>query len=173
VTSAGGCRFLQRNDDRRQIFVTVDADGRRVAFGPLGLDEVDCERYVVPGGLVWRGLGDEALARDLSARAGEFHDLDDFYRAYGYPADILDWVEATDLRFGREVDEVADRLGLDVALLDEASWQEAHVQGSFDPEGNYLFHHGFGDNWAIGDLSGRSSINPNNYRFKAWLSFHT
>jgi hypothetical protein len=74
---------------------------------------------------------------------------------------------------GRDVAEVADRLGVDYATLYQASHQEIAAPGNYDPAGDPLFYPRFWDNWAIGDLSGWRSINPRSYRFKAWLSFHT
>jgi hypothetical protein len=121
----------------------------------------------------------------LAARAGELHDLEDFYRFYGYPPDVVAWVEATQLsdptarsyslyqRGGRDIDDVIARLGVDSRALYEASDGEIAVPGHYDPEGNPLFINHFGDNWAIGDLSGWRAIDPRHYRFKAWLSFHT
>lgn len=62
---------------------------------------------------------------------------------------------------------------MDGRALYEASDGEIAVPGQYDAEGNPLFINHFGDNWAIGDLSGWRAIDPRHYRFKAWLSFHT
>lgn len=167
------CWFVQKDDDRRQIFALVRRDGRMVAFGPLTADLVDRGRYEGPRGAAARGQGDEALARELAVRGDEFHDLDDFYPVYGYPPEVLEWVESTDLTVGRELDDVARRLGIDRSLLREASWHESHDPGAVDAEGNTLFYPVFWDNWSVGDMAGRYTINPKSYRFKAWLSFHT
>ncbi|GIH21333.1 hypothetical protein [Rugosimonospora africana] len=47
---------------------------------------------------------------------------------------------------------------------------EALVPGAYDPVGDPRHHLGFTSNWAVGDPTGRVSINPDAYRFKAWLS---
>lgn len=75
--------------------------------------------------------------------------------------------------YGPLIDDVIARLGVDGRALYEASDAEIAVPGHDDPEGNPLFINHFGDNWAIGDLSGWRAIDPRHYRFKAWLSFHT
>lgn len=179
------CRFLQNNRDRREIYAVVRRPGGTVGYGPLALEQVDSGLFGDADRQSRLGPGNAALAASLAERAGEFHDLEDFYRFYGYPSDVLDWVESTDLGGttgpsqtwfqdgGRDIDEVADRLGVDRAALYRAADQEIVDPSGYDPEGNPLFYPRFWRNWAIGDLSGWRSINPRSYRFKAWLSFHS
>jgi hypothetical protein len=178
-------RFLQGNRDRREIYAVVDRGGVGYGYGPLPLEQVDTSLFGGPSRPSRMGPGDPALAASLAARADDFHDLEDFFRFYGYPPDVVDWVEATDLRGvtgtsqtsfqdgGRDIDEVIDRLGVDSVALYQASDGEIVDPSGFDPEGNPLFYPRFWHNWAIGDLSGWRAINPRNYRFKAWLSFHS
>jgi hypothetical protein len=178
----GTCRFLQSNRDRREIYAIVDRGGSPAAYGPLTYEQVDCRLLGAESRL---GRGDAALAASLLGRGSELHDLDDFYRFYGYPPDVVDWVESTPLRGpevgstswfqggGRELDDVVRRLGLDRATLYRATHAEVADPGNLDAAGDPVFYPAFWDNWAIGDLSGRRSINPRSYRFKAWLSFHT
>jgi hypothetical protein len=179
------CRFLQSNRDRREIYAVVERDGTGYGYGPLPLEQIDARLFGGPGRPSRLGPGDPALAASLAARAGECHDLEDFYRFYGYPPDVIDWVESTDLRGpdvmslgwfragGRDIAEVSRRLGVDSVALYEGSDGEVADPGNYDPEGNPLFYPEFWENWAVGDLSGRRSVNPRSYRFKAWLSFHT
>jgi hypothetical protein len=68
--------------------------------------------------------------------------------------------------------EVVHRLGLDRATLYRATHPEVADPGNLDAAGDPVFYPAFWDNWAIGDLSGRRSVNPGSYRFKAWLSYH-
>ena len=91
-------RFLQNNRDRRQIYAVVDRGGVGYGYGPLPLEQVDASLFGGPYRPSRVGPGDPALAASLAARADEFHDLEDFFRFYGYPPDVVDWVEATDLR---------------------------------------------------------------------------
>ncbi len=175
------CRFLQSNRDRRQIFAVVTGDGPAVAFGSLALNQIYAGLYTEPYPTRWHPRGDEALAVDLAARAGDFHDLDDFYRFHGYSAELIDWVEATPLNIptegmggdmdgGREESEVVERFGLDRERLVDAAFREGIVPGAFDPAGDPLYHVMFDANWAVVDPSGHVRINPKAYRFKAWLS---
>ena len=177
----GRVRFVQHNQDRRQIYAIAERDGTGVAYGPLPLDEIH-EHLYRSGDR--RGPGDPELARQLAARSGEFHDLDDFFRAYGYPPDVVAWVDATPIDNrrnrsgyfiggGYDPADVAARLGIDEQVLNEAAWPETYDPRSRDPEGDPMFYDIFWDNWAIGDLSGVRKINPNGYRFKAWLSFNS
>jgi len=179
------CRFLQNNRDRREIYAMVRRPSGTVAYGPLALEQVDSALFGDANRPARLGPGDPALAASLAQRAGEFHDLEDFYRFYGYPPDVVEWVESTDLsdthglsnswfqRGGRDIDEVAPRLGVDRATLYRAANHEIVDPTGHDPEGNPLFYPRFWRNWAIGDLSGWRSINPRSHRFKAWLSFNT
>jgi hypothetical protein len=179
------CRFSQSNRDRREIYAVVERDGGRYGYGPLTYEQIRASLSGGPSRPSPLGPGDPELAASLAARAGEFHGLEDFYRFSGYPADVVAWVEATQLsdptarsyslyqRGGRDIDDVITRLGVEGRSLLEASDAEVAVPGHYDPEGNPLFLHHFGDNWAIGDLSGWRAIDPRHYRFKAWLSFHT
>ncbi len=173
-------RFLQSDEDRRQIFAVSTGEGAALGFGPLSMDEIYAERYESPTPLPWFPPGDEALAATLTARAGDFHDLADYYRFYGYPPEVISWIEATELvnpealgpyhERGRTEAEVVERLGLDRERVHDAAMIEALMPGAYDAEGEPMYHHGFTSNWAVGDPSGRVSINPGAYRFKAWLS---
>jgi hypothetical protein len=69
------------------------------------------------------------------------------------------------------VDEAADRLGIDRQTLLRAAYDESQ-EGWPDPEGNPLFHQGFRDNWAVGNMAADIDVNPMAPRFLAWLSFH-
>lgn len=111
------------------------------------------------------------MAEQLVREADHFHDLVDFYVVYGYPPEIEQWANATD-RWGRQAEEVAELLGLDLARLRKACWHESHDDGSVDPEGNPVFYPKFWDNFAVGDMAGRFDVDPSKYRFKAWLSLH-
>jgi hypothetical protein len=73
---------------------------------------------------------------------------------------------------GREIDDVARRPDLDRATLYRATHAEVADPGNLDAVGDPVFYPAFWDNWAVGDLSGRRSVNPGSYRFKAWLSHH-
>jgi hypothetical protein len=175
------CRFWQSNHDQREVFAVV-TEGRAqpLAYGPLALDEIRADRYLRPR--PWDSAGDPALAADLAARADQFHDLEDFYRFFGYHADVLTWAESTQVNVparhgmiqgGRDVADVASRLGLDGERLREAASAESVAPGEVDPEGSPVYHSAFWDNWAVGGPSGPLLVNPASYRFKAWLSFHT
>jgi hypothetical protein len=171
--TAATVRFLQRNDDRRQIYALVEHDDRTLAYGPLAMDQVYRNLYESPRGLPARGVGDESLARELVSRSDEFHELDDFYQFHGYSPEVMEWVDSTDPTLGRPVEEVAERLGVDLASLADASWPESFKPGSFDPEGNPVFYPTFWENFAVGDMAGQYDINPASIRFKAWLSLYT
>jgi len=173
-------RFLQNNAERTQIFALASGDGMDVGFGPLAMPQIYLDLYHTTPPSAWHPRGDPALGADLTARAAEFHLLDDFFHVYGYPPDLIAWIEATVLRdpdargpyddVGRPAEEVAERLGLDVERLRRAGAAEGIVEGQLDPAGDPLYHYTFGSNWAVADPAGRVTINPNSYRFKAWLS---
>lgn len=182
-TEVRDVRFLQSNSDRRQIFAVATGGRPAEGFGPLDVDQVGDELYTDQYPAPYRPVGDAALAADLMARSDEFHPLDDFFHFYGYPPDVIAWIEATELNTsggggwytggGREAAEVAERLGLDEQRLRDAGMDEGIVPGAYDPAGDPLYQHGFGSNWAVADPSGRVTINPNARRFKAWLSLET
>jgi hypothetical protein len=171
-------QFLEEDGDRRRIFALVRGGPDPVGHGPLSLDEVYYERYVAAH-LSPDSPGDRRLGWDLAVGTG-FHDLDDFFRFYGYPADLVGWVEATPLTVGwhgfyrvrtvgRRLDEVARRFGLGHDRLREAALAEA-LRPDSEPSGEVSHYDIFGDNWAVKDHGGRVTINPDAYRFKAWLS---
>jgi hypothetical protein len=151
-----------------------------VAYGPLALEEVREDRYLVP----LRGVpaGDPALAAELGRRAAEFHDLEDFYRYAGYSDEVIAWVEATKINArdklgaifpeGRLPYDVAEQLGLDVHRLVEAAFDASVRPLARDPEGRDVFYDQFWDNWAVGNDSGHLTVDPKAYRFKAWVAFN-
>jgi hypothetical protein len=177
-------RFLQNNQDRREIYAVVERDGAAYGYGPLTLEQVDTALFGGPSRQPRLGPGDPGLAASLASRTGEFHDLEDFYRFYGYPPEAVEWVEQTEMgslteplytpyqEGGRDVRDVARMLEIDYETLYRGSSTEIVDPTSYDPEGNPPFHRWFWSNWAIGDMSGWRAINPRSYRFKAWLSFH-
>ncbi|GAA1818144.1 hypothetical protein GCM10009682_43610 [Luedemannella flava] len=173
------CRFVQRDSDRREIYAIVTDGPAAGAHGPLDLTRISRRPFVTERPGYPFPTGDPALAESLAARAGEFHDLDDFYAHYGYPAEVLAWV-ASMPRHGDYYDdrgyrsaEVADRLGLDLTALNAAAWREAIDPGRVDPAGDPVFHPDFDvdRNWAVTGGSGPVMIDVTSYRFKAWLSF--
>jgi hypothetical protein len=169
-----GIRFVQRNVDRRDIYAVM-ASG---ALEPLRPDQI--WPWLRPPHVVGHTPeGDLALARDLAARADEFHDLDDFYVHYGYPQEVLDWVVRTPLgdsqpwRDGYDASEVVDVLGIDLTALRDAGGEDGIDHSRLDPAGDILYYRHLGEreNWAISDPSGRVRVDPSSYRFKAWLSY--
>jgi hypothetical protein len=144
------------------------------------MDEIYEKRYDSPVPLPWLPRGDEALGARLTAPAAGYHDLADYYRFYGYPPEVIAWIEATELDdprargpyhdVGRAEDEVVRRLGLDRDRVHDAAMVEALVPDAQDAAGDPRYHHGFSSNWAVADPTGRVTINPDAYRFKAWLS---
>ncbi len=173
-------RLLQRDSVRGEIFALVDDGGAPFGYGPLRLNEIWLQYYADPSPT--DAPGDPELGASLAAGAG-FHLLDDFFRFYGYPDDVIAWIEATPLRDprphlgyspyeggGREAADVAARLGLDEQRLRLAGYDEGIMHGSYDPAGDEVFYTAFDDNWAVADPTGRVTVNPNAYRFKAWLS---
>jgi len=148
--------FLQADDDRALIYASAEG----TMYGPLSL----------------AAIHRTARFEERATPAGKLHLLDDFFGFYGYPSDAIAWVEATRLRIeelgttgGQSVPDVARHLGIDPERLAEAANRESVVDGLYDPEGNPIFLDRFEDNWAAGDLSGLY-LNPDAYRFKAWLS---
>ncbi|MEU7870314.1 hypothetical protein [Dactylosporangium sp. NPDC049140] len=180
---SGECRFVQRHADRREIFAIVTGGPAPGGHGPLPLGHVIRRRFAEArlGRFVPRG--DPALAADLAARAGEFHDLDDFYACYGYPREVLDWVARIPRQErdgsgyyeqrGYLSDEAASMLGVDLAVLHASAWKEAVEPGRLDPAGDTLYYTNFAVdmNWAVTAQSGPTWIDVSSYRFKAWLSF--
>jgi len=162
-------QFLQDNRDRRRIFALVTGAGPVLGFGPLTLDAVSAGLYTEPYPSPWHPRGDAALGARLGAQRGELHDLRDFYRFYGYPPETVSWVEATPPG-GRDDTEVAARLGIDPDRLYRAAMREALIPGAQDPAGDPMYQDGFADNWAVANPAGQVGINPDAYRFKAWLS---
>jgi len=148
--------FLQADGDRAKIYASLD----NTTYGPLHLAVIHrTARFEEP-----------------AAPAGKLHLLDDFFGFYGYPSNVVAWVDATRLHIeelgttgGRSVPEVARYLGIDPERMAEAANRESVVDGLYDPEGNPIFLDRFEDNWAAGDLTGLY-VNPDAYRFKAWLS---
>lgn len=173
------CRFLQDNADRREIFAVVTGAGPALGFGPLTMGRLYEALFTEPVSNPWGPKGDAALGADLTARASELHPLDDFFRFYEYPPDVVAWIEATPVddrseqgtagSAGRDLDEVARRLGLDRKRLLRAAGTESIVENAFDPAGDPMHRPTFFANWAAGDET-FLAINPNAYRFKAWLS---
>jgi hypothetical protein len=51
--------------------------------------------------------------------------------------------------------------------------REAVIPGAQNPAGDPMYQDGFAGNWAVADPAGRASINPDAYRFKAWLSLES
>jgi hypothetical protein len=167
-----GVRFLQDNRDRRQIFAVVTEGGSALGFGPLALDAIYAGLYTEPYPSPWHPRGDPALGDRLTAHGGDLHDLRDFYRFYGYPPQLVSWVEATPPE-GRDETEVAARLGVDPQRLHRAAMREAVIPGAQDPAGDPVYQDGFADNWAVANPAGQVSVNPDGYRFKAWLSLES
>jgi len=152
-------QFVQDDIDRRRIF--AQPGPAPVGYGPLTLDEIRLMRYP-----------DEDATRPCVPLPAGTHPLDDYYTFYGYPPQILDWVAATPPE-GYDIHEVVQRLGLDVTALFRDSYTEALMpDGATDAAGDPLFLVGFGDNWAVANLSGQVDIDPRQYRFKAWVSLH-
>lgn len=161
--------LLQDNRDRRQIFALVTRDGSVLGFGPLDMDLIFVGLYAEPYPSPWHPHGDPALGAALAARRGELHDLADFYGFYAYPPGLLAWIASTPLE-GWDESEVAGRLGIGPERLHRAAMREAVVPGAQDPTGDSLYQDGFADNWAVANPAGQVRINPDAYRFKAWLS---
>ena len=173
-------RLLQRNDDRSQIYGLVTA-GAALGVGPLALADINLDDLDLA--LEVGEIADAELGRRLVSDAGAFHPLDAFFHFYGYPPDVIEWIESTPLSDanlpptaytlygggGREVADVAARLQLDPARLQAAASAEGSA-GGVDSAGDPLFYTQFDENWAVADASGYVTINPNAYRFKAWLS---
>lgn len=174
---------MQRDADRRDIYALVTGGPLAGAHGPLPLEHITGRRFTRPRPGYRLPPGDPALADDLAARAGQFHDLDDFYTFYGYPQEVLDWLarmprqEADGKGYydgsGYRSNEVAAVLGLDLDLLHAAALKEAVDPGRVDPIGDPVFFTNFAvdENWAVTAESGPVWIDPTSYRFKAWLSF--
>jgi hypothetical protein len=183
VNDSDECRFVQRHADRREIFAIVTGGPASGGHGPLPLERVTRQRFVkVRAG--WLDLpGDPALAADLAARAGQFHDLDDFYAFYEYPREVLDWVARIPRQErdgsgyyeqrGYLSDEAASMLGIDLAVLHASAWKEAVDPSRLDPAGDSVYYANFAVdiNWAVTAESGPTWIDVSSYRFKAWLSF--
>jgi hypothetical protein len=137
--------FLQADDDRTQIYASVDGDGPPTLYGPLRLGEIQpTARFAEP-----------------ATPPARLHRLDDFFDFYGYPSDVVEWVDVTRRGIeelgttgGRSVSDVATLLAVDPDRLAEAANRESVVDGLYDPEGNPIFLDRFEDNWAAGDLSG-------------------
>lgn len=175
-------RLVQRNSAPADIYALVGGPDGPVGYGPLAMDLISVERYADPSRR--SRPGDPALGAELVAAESDFHPLDDFFRFYHYPDDLIEWIEATPLHSeaareglgwyeggGRDSAEVARRLNIDEARLRWAGMEEGAVPGARDPAGDPVYYSGFGgNNWAVADPSGRVTINPNAYRFKAWLS---
>lgn len=161
--------LLQDNVDPRQIFALVSRDGSVLGFGPLEIDLIYVGLYAEPYPSPWHPPGDPALGSALAARRAELHDLGDFYAFYGYPPDLLAWIASTPPE-GWDEAEVATRLGIEPERLHRAAMREATVPDAQDPAGDPLYQDGFTDNWAVADPAGQVGINPDAYRFKAWLS---
>src|SRR5262245_35341264 len=93
-TQPRNVEFLQRNSDRREIYALLTADdGQRIAAGPLTATEVDPVYFgSAPAGI--RSPSEQAeRAAEIACTRDEFHDLADFYHFYGYPADLIEWIE--------------------------------------------------------------------------------
>lgn len=165
-------QFLQDNHDRRRIFTLVTQPGRPpVGYGPLTLGEIWRGWYTEPQAVTLRA-GDPDLGTRLGARRDETHDLEDYFEFYGYPSEVIGWVDSTPPD-GYDIHEVVQRLGLDFSALFRDSYTEALMpDNATDAAGDPLFISGFVGNWAVSDLTGQADINPRAYRFKAWLSFH-
>jgi hypothetical protein len=175
-------RLVQRNADRTKIFAVVTTADGELGYGPLTIGGVWLDLYDGSGPEVVPG--DPHLGAELTGPAAEVHPLDDYYRFYGYSPDVIEWIEATPLsderaaqsfgRYeggGRKSADVAERLGLDLDRLNHDGYDEGVMPGHYDPSGDPAFFPGFGaGNWAVSDPSGRVKVNPNAYRFKAWLS---
>lgn len=176
-------RIVQHNTDRREIYLlSTGADSTPLAYGPL--TEQDFLRH-------WYGSSPERgrragfeqaqLARRLAERADQFHDLDDFFRAF-YPPDVARWASEVPARMvtpqrrvveGYPVAEVAQRLGVDASLLDAVAYEEGGG-GGLDSAGSPWYYPELGeDNWALSSDAGVHAVNPASLRFKGWLSFHS
>jgi hypothetical protein len=74
------------------------------------------------------------------------------------------------------LEEVVARLGLG-EVARKALWDAAlaeTVAPTLDPAGNPIYYVNFHfGNWAVDFGIGGLRINSSDYRFKAWLSFHT
>lgn len=169
--------FLQANLDPRQVFAVVERGGEFIAYGPLGAGEVfTWDRWQ----LAARGEGDRELAAYLRG-SGDFHDLEDYFHHFGND-ELASWVASspreTDFSatMGRTFEDVAERLALE-GTARQALWDAAldeTVSDRPDPAGDPLYFSNFSlGNWAIDAGCGGLRIDPINYRFKAWLSFHT
>jgi hypothetical protein len=173
-------RLVQSDADEQEIYlVTVAADGAPAAFGPLA-ERVLTGHWYGRAPVDGRTAGPEqiALARDLEARSAQFHGLDRYFEVF-FPADVAAWVDQTpetvvagEVRSeGRPVAQVAERLGVDPDVLDQAAYAEGGGAG-LDSAGDPWFYPYLGvDNWALASQMGVAAVNPKALRFKAWLAF--
>ncbi len=163
---------LQHNSDPRQIFLVKTGDGTARASGPLEYS----------GHVPVSQRSPEELGSWLLEHRDELHELADYFHFYHYPADVVAWIEATPVvgaqvyefrwaRAGRTVVEVAQRLGLDAKVLDQAGADESWGEGAYDAAGDPLYHMSFNGNWAMGEAAYEPvRIDPDALRFKLWLS---
>jgi hypothetical protein len=76
--------------------------------------------------------GGPELGAALIARAAEFHPLEDYFRFYKYPPDLITRAEATEPHVagrpfevvGRPSEEAASRFGIDLHRLHAAALEE-------------------------------------------------
>jgi hypothetical protein len=175
-----GFQFLQSSQDQRIIYALVWRGNRAFAYGPLEAKHVYRDLYISAHGTLREG--DLELAYDLLARSSEFHNLDEYFRYFGYDSWVASWADGLpdehDLSIapGHTFEEVVARLGLNdttkQALWDAALYES--VSQHLDSAGDLVY---FGDfslgNWALDLGPGGLRIDTSNYRFKVWLSFHT
>ena len=174
---------MQRDADRREIYALVTGGPLAGAHGPLPLEHITRRRFTRPRPGYRLPPGDPALADDLAARAGQFHDLDDFYTFYGYPPEVARLVGADAAAGGRRegslrrvrvpVERGGGRVGPRPGPAARRRLKEAVDPGRVDPIGDPVYFTNFAvdENWAVTAESGPVWIDPTSYRFKAWLSF--
>lgn len=181
--TTGRCQFLQANRDPQVIYAVVWRGNRTFAYGPLAADEVSYDLYLDRWHVTQRGEGDPELADHLGAHREEFHDLQEYFRYFGYDSGVASWADNVPvvrrLTTSRdyEFEKVVERLGLN-GLARKALWDaalEESVDPTLDSAGDPIYYGDFRlGNWAVDTGSSYGlQINTSDYRFKAWLSFHT